>query len=343
MSDPIDVPVGTTSSLTTRDRLEYVPVDPRGLGGALGRRSLMLGAGAAAVVAGAALTARPAEAAPRSAAHGGTKAQASPVTTTLASAPISGYTYHHASWLDFQLESGSGGRSWGGYGAYGTASATLWATLEIPAGALVRDVEWYVRNTSAGPSSGLARIWAAGTGTLYSTLVDTPIPVGSGGVVATRSVVRADAYGPHPLGTKLALGISTTSDAAIQVNGVRVGFSQGAGSTGLLPTPVRAYDSRLSEGRLDGGSVRTITLPASVVRPGTSGVIVNLTSVGSVASGYLKAYSASSPAPAVSALNYQAGTTVANAAVVGVSSSRRIKIYASKATHVIVDIAGTIG
>jgi hypothetical protein len=341
MSDPVDA--RTTSDLTTHDRHETVPVDPDGLGGGLARRRLMLGAGAAALVAGTALTAQPADAAPRSAASGG-RTQASPVTTTIGSSPVSGLVYRHASWLDFFPEGGTATRSWGGYGAYSsTSSATMWATVEIPAGALVRDIEWYVRNVSSDTVSGLGRIWAAGVGTLYTTIVDTAVTSGSSAVVARRSIVSSASYGPYPLGTKINLGINTLTDGSVQVNGARVGFSQGAGATGLLPTPIRAYDSRDSGGKLSGGSVRTITLPSSIVRPGVSGVIINLTSVESEANGYLKAYPGNSAEPAVSSLNFQAGKTIANGAIVGVSASRQIKIFASKTTHVIIDVAGTIG
>ncbi len=75
--------------------------------------------------------------------------------------------------------------------------------------------------------------------------------------------------------------------------------------------------------------------------PGVTGVLVNITATGATADGYLKVYPGNASAPAASALNFQE-KSIANAIVVGVSSSRQIKIYASRTVHVIVDITGTL-
>jgi len=218
----------------------------------------------------------------------------------------------------------------------------MWATVEIPAGALVRDIEWYVYNNSGSTVSALGRIWAAGTGTLFSTLADTSIVSGSG-VVARRSIVSSANYGPHPLGTKITLGLNTAGAGNVQVNGARVGFTQGAGAVGLLTSPIRAYDSRVTGGKLVAGSTRTITLSSSFIRPGTSGVIINIAAVSADANGYLRVYPGNAGAPEASTLNYQEARSVANMVMVGISSSRQIKVYASQSVHVILDVTGTIG
>lgn len=317
----------------------------------LARRGLVLGAGAAALAAGSlagALPARAASAGSTTADGAGdglsAAAQAdSPVASTIGSPPISGYTYRHVSWLDFQPESGPATRDYGGRGVHSSGvSPYMWATVEIPAGALVRDIEWYVYNESGSAVTGLGRLWAAGTGTLFSTLADTSVP-SSATTQARRSVVSSSNYGPHPLGTKIALGLQTNATGTIQVNGARVGFSQGAGAVGLLPVPIRAYDTRVTGGKLAAGVVRTITLSSTIVRPGTTGLIVNVTAVAPAGGGYLKVYPGNVAQPEVSTINFAAGEVIANMIFVGVSSSRQVKLYSSQSVHVVLDVTGTIG
>jgi hypothetical protein len=110
-----------------------------------------------------------------------------------------------------------------------------------------------------------------------------------------------------------------------------------------LSAPFRAYDSRVSGGKLAAGATRTVTLPSSIVVPGTSGVIVNLTAVNGEANGYLKLFSAAAAEPISSALNFSSnGAAIANGLIVAVSSGRQINIKASRSVHFIVDVTGTI-
>lgn len=323
------------------------------------RRGFMKGAGAAAIAVGAtgllSGSAR-ADETPPVEAPGGTiggdstqdgngnpvpQLQDSPVTSTIASPPISGYSYRHVMWTDFTPESPAADRAWGGYGAHtANSSSLLWGSVEIPAGTLVRDIEWYVINTSGADVSGLGRIWRAGTGTLGTALADTTIAPTTA-IVARRSLVPSDRYGPHPLGTKLALGIRTPVDGSVQVNGVRVGFT-GVGGVNMLPAPVRVYDSRVSGGKLGAGTTRTITLPAALIPPGTTGIIANITVTEPEAFGLLQVYPGNAAEPLTSVMNYSANQTLANSQTVGISSSRQIKIKAHSTTHFIVDVAATI-
>ncbi|MET0692633.1 MAG: hypothetical protein ABWX96_00190 [Propionibacteriaceae bacterium] len=320
-------------------------------GPTLARRGLMLGAGVAALAAGTLAGKLPATADPREpkakeqseVLHAAAQ-QLSPVSSTAGSPAISGYTYRHASWLDFHPESGPGYRRYGGRGVYSSGvSPYLWATVEIPAGALVRDIEWYVYNNSGSAVTGFARMWAAGTGSLFATLADTTINTGTT-TQSRRSVVSSVNYGPHPLGTKIALGLETNiNNDNVQINGARVGFTQGSGAVGMLPTPVRLYDSRVTGGKLTANTVRTITLPAAYIRPGTSGLVVNIAAVTPAAGGNLKVYPGNVAQPEVSTINFQQNVNIANMIFVGVSSSRQIKFLANQSVHVIVDLTGTIG
>ncbi|MFC7621901.1 hypothetical protein [Microlunatus sp. GCM10028923] len=315
--------------------------------GPLSRRGLMLGAGAAAAVLGSALTgAQPAAAEPgdgKSAAGDprNPSVLASPVTTSLGSGPQHGFTYKTVSMFDFTPEGAPSQRAWGGHGTYTANSpSVLWASVEIPAGSLVRDIEWYVRNTSANPANAMIRLWVAGIGNLYAVVADTSIPTSSS-ITATRVVVPSTTRGPYPLSTRLTLGIYSATDGSIQINGCRVGFSQGGGQLGLLPTPIRVYDSR-SGTKFAAGETRTITLPSSLIQPGVAGIKANVIATATEASGHLKVFSAASALPAASSVNYSTADTIVNELTVTVSAARQIKVYSSKKAHVVIDVTATI-
>jgi hypothetical protein len=316
---------------------------------AIGRRGLIISAGAAALVAGAAAV-QPAAAKPTSP-HGSeviTKrgsAEGSPITTTIASAPISGYSYRTVCWHDFEPINPASGRKWDmvGGGVYTpNAFVALRATVEIPPGALVRDVEYYIYNNSGSPVVPDTYLYVAGTGPITTIEAKVSVP-SSGSITATRAVILPANYGPYPLASRLLVSLTTPDDGTVQINGARVGFTQGSGDIGLLDAPYRAYDSRLTGGKLTAGSTRTVTLPSSIVAPGTSGVIVNLTAVNGEANGYLKLYSAAAAEPSASALNFSgSGAAIANGLTVAVSSGRQIIVKAEKSVHFILDVTGTV-
>jgi hypothetical protein len=314
---------------------------------AVGRRGLIIGAGAAALVAGAAVV-QPAAAKPTSP-HGSEvithpqSADGSPITTTIASAPLSGYTYRTVSMYDFEPFYAASQKTWGGSGVYAAGTGgPLRATLETPPGALVRDVEYYVYNNSGSPVFPDTYLYVAGTGAL-SSIGASPSVASSTSITATRAVVPAATYGPYPLASRLLVSLTTPTDGTVQINGARVGFTLGSGDIGLLGTPYRAYDSRVTGGKLAAGGTRTVTLPSSIVVPGTSGVIVNLAAVDGEANGYLKLYSAAAAEPTSSALNFSgSGAAIANGLIVAVSSGRQINVKANKPVHFIIDVTGTV-
>ena len=309
------------------------------------RRRLLAGAGAgAAALVGLAASAGPA-AADSDLAAGSTDdavINATPVVPVIGSSAISGYSYRMLSLFDFYPELPTASRAFGAFGCYGTSSTGLWASIDIPAGACVRDIEWYAYNTSGSTTYGFARIWIAGTGDFRTSVGDVNIPSGAG-VRTFRAEVPSSAQGPFPLGCKLMLGFGSYHGASTQINGVRVGLSNGGGTAGLLPAPVRAYDSRAAGGRLSAGSTRTITLPSSVCPVGTSALIVNVIAVAAERSGYLKMWPGHVASTDTSAVSYPRGTNIANAQVVGVSSSRQIKLRSSARIDVVIDVIGTIG
>lgn len=124
------------------------------------------------------------------------------------------------------------------------------------------------------------------------------------------------------------------------------------GATGLLPTPIRLYDSRKTGGPFYGNTVRSIqvtpTAPPfytpTTVPLGAVGCIGNLTVVGPTAGGYLVIYPQGSPTPSTSTVNFGPGQTNANSFIVGLGSTGQVSIHSftSGHCHVVLDITGFI-
>ncbi len=304
------------------------------------RRAFVAGVGGLAV--GAPLIGPPAAHArgddPEGAA-GGPARRATTVTSTIASAPVSGWTYRFASFFDFSTE-GTGVRSWGGYGTYSTTSDYLWTSVDVPAGALVRDIEWYVYNASGSTYTCLNRLWEAGNGSLFTSLGDTQVPSGTG-IRAVRTVVPSSTYGPYPNGIKVTLGLATPSSGSVQVNGVRVGMSN-AGSLGTLAKPIRVYSTRAGGGKLRKGKTRTITLPPSTISPGVGAVLLHIRVDGVKKPGTLTVWPGDGARPGQT-IGYAKNDAIIEALTVGISSARQLKLSSSQNAHVAVDLVGIVG
>jgi hypothetical protein len=309
------------------------------------RRSLLLGAGAGVVGLGVLGAAPSAEAAPGGGASGqsGVRPFATTEPTPIGSAPVTGYAYRFRSFFDFTPETPTDTRAWGGYGTYTTAGGALWTSIDLEPGTRVRDIEWYIYNTSADTVSALGRVWSAGTGTLYTPVVDVSVPPNTR-TTAVRGVATSANYGPFPLGSRLLLGVFTTDTTGkVQVNGVRVGFDTANAGIGVLPSSVRAYDTRSLSDPFGAGATRTITLPSDTVHKGATAVLVKLTVFNAAADGYLQAWATGQPQTTMSAVNFPAHVTTGNTILLAVSNNRQITVRSSAIADVTVDIMGTVG
>ena len=126
-----------------------------------------------------------------------------------------------------------------------------------------------------------------------------------------------------------------------------------AGEAHLLPTPLRAYDSRDNAGaKIAPGETRTISLATGktaqllsqvAVPPGATAAIVTLTITETTGNGgFLKMYSAAITEPATSSINW-AGVdqNVAVSTQVAVDPAGQVKIAAgANATHFVIDVVG---
>ncbi|GGF42590.1 hypothetical protein GCM10011519_15550 [Marmoricola endophyticus] len=113
----------------------------------------------------------------------------------------------------------------------------------------------------------------------------------------------------------------------------------------LVPvSPARLLDTRTTGGMVKtGGTVKVQAagqggLPSS----GVAAVVVNLTVTAPTAPGYLTAYPTGAQRPEASTVNYAKAQTVANQAIVKVDATGSFTLYASAATHALVDITGYV-
>ncbi len=113
--------------------------------------------------------------------------------------------------------------------------------------------------------------------------------------------------------------------------------------------PCRLLDTRNPPGpyggpHLLGGETRTFSLASRCGIPASArGVSVNVTVTQPTALGNLKLFGAGGPVPVASSINYSAGQTRGNNALVGLSSTAQLAItcgQASGTTHVILDVNG---
>jgi pectate lyase len=140
--------------------------------------------------------------------------------------------------------------------------------------------------------------------------------------------------------------LSNPSGAPI-AHGQAIGTIHDRGSYFTL-TPCRVLDTRDPNGPFGGpalaaGESRTFTVAGQCgIAPSATAVAVNVTVTQPTVTGHLRLYPAGT-SPLVSSLNYRAGQTRANNAVVGLSASGQLTIrngQHSGTAHVILDVSG---
>lgn len=113
-------------------------------------------------------------------------------------------------------------------------------------------------------------------------------------------------------------------------------------------TPCRVFDTRQGMGIVGGpalgsGEVRPFPVAGRCGVPlGAVAVAVNVTVVGPGAVGFVALYAAGQPRPATSTLNFRAGQTRGNNAVVALSDEGEVAAYAGSTggTHLLLDVVG---
>ena len=129
-------------------------------------------------------------------------------TAPLGSPLKQGWTYRYLSYMDFIPLDFSGGRSLGGISmAFANSNGFLRATLDLPFGAQIGDLELYCDNNFLDSVFVEFSLWQPGVLDLIY-LTAWKIPHGVGQVL--NQAVSAGPSGPYPPGTKLVIEIRDT-------------------------------------------------------------------------------------------------------------------------------------
>ncbi len=176
----------------------------------------------------------------------------------------------------------------------------------------------------AGALAGFVTVFRCGDPLPGTSNVNFP----AGGVVPNLVVAQPDATGG------VCLFANQPTHLVVDLFG---GLAAGAVS---LHTPVRAIDTRDGRGEPAAGSV--VTAPTGAP-PGTTGVLLNVTTTQPANSGFLTAFPCDAGRPPTSNLNVVPQETVANFATVKPDAAGNVCVYTNSMAHVIVDVMGTVG
>ncbi|MDR4308126.1 hypothetical protein IHQ68_16015 [Chelatococcus sambhunathii] len=260
---------------------------------------------------------------------------ASPVTATIASPALAGYAYRTVWYCDFlPLDPSSSARTFAGSGGMYAASV-LEASIEIPAGATLRDAEWYVANSSGADATFYCAVWTPADGYI-ATFAPATVPSTGISPTATRVLTTSANWGPYPDGAKIILYAPTASN--VLLNGVRLGFTGGGLEANIRTAPLKLYDSATTGGKYAAGETRTVTLAG--VPAGTTAVILRVITTGSTAAGSVKVFPANQAEPDVGTGIIAVNAEGITEATIYVIANRQVKIRPSRAANVRLDLVG---
>ena len=110
-----------------------------------------------------------------------------------------------------------------------------------------------------------------------------------------------------------------------------------------LVKPVRVLDTRPGGFGVAAGSTTEIDVGAAGIPASAGGVLANITATQAAGDGFLTVFPCAAGLPVASNLNVEAGRDVANFVVVEPDPAGHVCVFSSTATHVLVDIVGSMG
>jgi hypothetical protein len=221
---------------------------------------------------------------------------------------------------------------------------------------LTMDVDFGAGGASSASVRALAlnltAVGAQGSGFLSaydgaSTLPNTSSlnfqdPGATANMVVVKTAFCTDCASPP----SVEFGVYNGSNDPVHVIVDLVGVYYNDGSIGDRFTPiapVRISDSRtgLNGNPLTAKQTQLLTAPAGVVSPDTVALVSNATAVKPTASTYLTLWEGGTSKPPASNLNAPVNTTVANGAVIGLSTANKFDIYNDAGTtDFLIDVTG---
>ena len=215
--------------------------------------------------------------------------------------------------------------------------------------AAVADLE-----TAAGVSlTGEAfTLMKASTSTVSGGLPSVPTITDSAAAPADATYLFGDTCAgatptDAPTDTAAPTDTPTATDSPTPSSTATASPTAGTGTGGYvgLTTPVRVLDTRSGSrvGNASGPISGSVLLDLTTKVPATAkAVVLNVTSTGSNAPGYLVAYRAGQTAPTTSSLNWPKGKTQANEVTAAIDSNRTVEIDVKSAgsTQVVADLLG---
>jgi hypothetical protein len=203
-----------------------------------------------------------------------------------------------------------------------------------------------VGNLSAAPTMAHIHLGAVGVNgqVVVPLFPPLPNPQSSG---CTTDAINAPLIAANP--SAYYVNVHTT---AFPAGAIRGQLTAAPLSTVLLPAPLRAYDSRTADGKLQAGQTRTIGLASGkdasgasqiALPPGASAALVTLTVTQTEGAGFVTMYSAAlANEPPTSSINWGGPDQILSVATpVAVDAQGRVKITGGvNPTSIVIDVVG---
>ncbi|SCG48580.1 hypothetical protein [Micromonospora halophytica] len=238
--------------------------------------------------------------------------------------------------------------------------------LGVPAAAKIgpgQTVEFQVAGRGGLPSAGVGAVVlnVTVTGPTAASFV-TAYPTGQARPNASSVNFPAGWLGSNNVTVKLGTGGKVSvynrnghTDLVVDVTGFYAAdntlAARGMGSRYHPHPPHRLYDSRVDTKR-PAGSVLDLTMLHGGDNPHVRALVVNVTVVDPESAGFVTVWSGAADQPAVSTVNFTAGTITPNLAIVqtrpcdeddffcGPAGAPTFRLYTSTRAHVVVDTVG---
>jgi hypothetical protein len=104
--------------------------------------------------------------------------------------------------------------------------------------------------------------------------------------------------------------------------------------------PSRLLDTREAAAKIGGGVVFEVAVDGHGIPDDATAVLVNVTVTEPETDGFITAYACDAPLPVTSNVNFLAGATVPNSAVVRLSAAGTVCFFTESVTHLVVDVNG---